>query len=196
MKLEVIYLPIKDIYPDSQNTRTHSAAQVEQIAFSMLEFGIVNPVLITSSRQLIAGEGRWLGAQRANQIIQEGHPDFAGRHPGFMELPCIILDHLTDQQRRALVIADNRIALNSGWDWGKLQNEISDLVLGNFNVDVIGFSDAELEAMLADGSVFPDNSPKPPKLTPSPAKTDPEPSAVKGVSKIVHTCPNCGTTFN
>jgi ParB-like chromosome segregation protein Spo0J len=177
MALRIVYRLVSDIYPDPMNTRIHPDAQVEQIAASILEFGFTNPILISPANQIIAGEGRWLGAQRA----------------GLVEIPCVELDGLSEQQRRAYVIADNRIGLNSTWDWSKLESELTELLAGHFDVDVLAFSDAELESLLSSGDVFPDNSAKPPKRK----KEQPAaPQLEKGVSKIVHTCPNCGHTFN
>lgn len=177
MALQIVYRNITEIYPDPMNTRIHPESQVEQIAASIRQFGFTNPVLISPANQIIAGEGRWLGAQRA----------------GLSEIPCIELDGLTEQQRRAYVIADNRIGLNSAWDWSKLETELTELIAGHFDVDVLAFSDAELESLLSTGDVFPDNSPKPPKRKKEPVPVAP---LEKGVSKIVHTCPNCGHTFN
>lgn len=195
MALTVTYRDIASLHPDPQNTRTHSDGQVAQIADSIREFGFTNPVLITADGQLIAGEGRWLGAQLYNHRIDQSVAEYVGREL-LKQIPCIVLDGLSDRQRRAYVIADNRIAQNSGWDWSKLADETSALVELDFDVDVLGFSDDELSAILSDGGVFPDGGPKPPKRA-KPATDDrgDEPAS-KGVSRIMHTCPNCGTTFN
>lgn len=192
MELTIVYRRVQDLTPDPNNTRTHSAAQVDQIAVSILTFGFTNPVLITPANQIVAGEGRWLGVQRANELVADPKSDYYGR-PEIGGIPCVVLHGLTDQQRRAYVIADNRIAQNSGWDWAKLESELSDLVDGNFDVDVLAFTDSELEALLSDGGILPDNTTKPPKRKPSASKS---PEVSKGVSKIMHTCPNCGEIFN
>ncbi len=118
----------------SQNPRTHSDEQIAQIAASIAEFGFTNPVLIGRDGVIIAGHGRLLAAQRL----------------GMAEVPTIVLDHLSDAQRRALVIADNRIAENAGWDQELLRSELEALGELEFDLNLIGFSDAELDQLLAD----------------------------------------------
>jgi ParB-like chromosome segregation protein Spo0J len=100
MDLKIETRPVDRLTPYVRNARTHSDEQVAQIAASIAEFGFVNPVLIGADEVVIAGHGRLLAARRL----------------GFAEVPVIVLDHLTEAQRRALVIADNRIAENAGWD--------------------------------------------------------------------------------
>ena len=134
MNLEIQQLPVERLIPYARNARTHSDAQVAQIAGSIAEFGFVNPILIGEGGIIIAGHGRLLAAQRL----------------GMKEVPVIMLAHLTETQRRALVIADNRIALNAGWDEEMLKLELADLDGLDFNLDVLGFGDDELDAMLHD----------------------------------------------
>lgn len=100
-----------DLIPYARNARTHSEQQVSQIAGSIQEFGFCNPVLIDAENGIIAGHGRVLAAQKLK----------------LEAVPCIRLSHLTDAQKRAYVLADNRIALSSGWDQEMLANELSDL---------------------------------------------------------------------
>ena len=125
---------VADLIPYAANSRTHSDAQVAQIAASIKEFGWTNPILIDGDNTIIAGHGRLLAARKL----------------GLEEVPAIILDHLTKAQQRALVIADNQLALNAGWDMDMLKAEIEDLNLENFNLDILGFDDKFLDSLNAD----------------------------------------------
>jgi DNA modification methylase len=122
------------LLPYSRNARTHTDEQVAQIAASIAEFGFVNPILIGRDGILIAGHAR-LAAARKLQMA---------------EVPVIVLDHLSPTQRRALVLADNRLALNSGWDEDMLRVELASLREEAFDLDLVGFSDDELEDLLRD----------------------------------------------
>lgn len=117
------------LIPYARNSRTHNEAQVAQIAASIREFGFNNPVLIGFDNDIIAGHGRVLAAQKLQ----------------LEKVPCIRLDHLTDTQKRAYVIADNRIALNAGWDEEMLKLELADLKETEIDLELLGFSTAELE---------------------------------------------------
>ena len=132
--LQVCAWPVEKLIPYARNARTHSAEQVAQIAASIAEFGFVNPVLIGPDNVIIAGHARLLAARKL----------------GMTEVPVIVLDHLTETQRRALVIADNRLALNAGWDEEMLRVELEALREDDFNLEVLGFDDGELEALLAE----------------------------------------------
>jgi len=125
---------VADLIPYAANSRTHSDAQVAQIAASIKEFGWTNPILIDDDNTIIAGHGRLLAARKL----------------GMEEVPAIILDHLTKAQQRALVIADNQLALNAGWDMDMLKAEIEDLSLESFNLDLLGFDDKFLDSLNAD----------------------------------------------
>lgn len=120
------------LIPYAGNSRTHSAEQVSQIAASIKEFGFNNPVLVDADGGIIAGHGRVMAAQKL----------------GLDEVPTICLDHLTDAQRRAYVIADNKLALNAGWDEEALQAEISRLEDEDFNLDLIGFNNEEIDELI------------------------------------------------
>lgn len=133
-KLEVTYRPIESLIPYARNSRTHSDAQVAQIAASIKEFGWTNPVLIDAEGGIIAGHGRIM----------------AGRKLGITEAPCIVLDGLTEAQRRAYVIADNKLALNAGWDVDLLKIELGDLNALDFDLSLTGFDPGELGNLLAD----------------------------------------------
>lgn len=131
--LAVAYLPLADLLPYARNSRTHDDAQVAQIASSIREFGFTNPILVSPENDIIAGHGRALAAAKL----------------GMAEVPCIRLGHLTETQRKAYVIADNRLALNAGWDAGMLKLELLDLKTADFGLDLLGFESKELEKLLA-----------------------------------------------
>jgi DNA modification methylase len=123
-------VPLADLIPYARNARTHSAAQISQLCGSLREFGWVNPVLIDGDNNIIAGHGRILAAQQL----------------GMMTAPCLRISHLTDAQRRAYILADNSLALNSGWDEELLKIELADLQLAEFDVGLLGFSEEQLAA--------------------------------------------------
>ena len=125
-------IPTADLVGYARNARTHSDEQIGQIAASIREFGFCNPVLIDAQNTIIAGHGRVLAAGRMK----------------LESVPCLRLTHLTDAQRRAYVIADNRIALSSGWDSELLANELSDLHADEFDMALLGFDADELETLL------------------------------------------------
>ena len=126
-------MPIGRLIPYVRNARTHSADQVAQIAASIAEFGFTNPILIGEDDVIIAGHGRLMAAQQL----------------GLTEVPVIVLDHLSETQRRALVIADNRLAENAGWDQELLRAELAALRDEEFDLDLLGFDEAALDEILA-----------------------------------------------
>src|SRR5450631_1423480 len=125
--------PLETLIPYAQNPRTHSDSQVAQIAGSIVEFGFNNPILVDSKAGIIAGHGRLLAARKL----------------GLTEVPVIVLDHLSEAQKRAYIIADNQLALNAGWDEKLLREELAALQAEDFDVSVIGFEDEELARLLA-----------------------------------------------
>lgn len=140
---------ISSLIPFARNSRTHSEAQVAQIAASIKEFGWTNPLLIDEDGGIIAGHGRLLAA----------------RQLGRSEVPCIVLDGLTDAQKRALIIADNKLALNAGWDAELLSSELKGLGEDGFDLSLLGFSEDELAGLLVDkteGLTDPDEVPETP----------------------------------
>ena len=126
--------PVDRLIPYARNARTHTDDQVAQIAASIAEFGWTSPILVSGTGVIIAGHAR-LAAARKLQMS---------------EVPVIVLDYLTETQRRALVLADNKLALNAGWDEELLRIELESLKEDGFDLDVVGFSDEELEELLAD----------------------------------------------
>lgn len=131
--MQIEQVEIEKLIPYARNSRTHGDSQIAQIAASIKEFGFTNPVLIDEGNGIIAGHGRVLGAQRLN----------------LTEVPCIRLAHLNNAQKRAYVIADNKIALNAGWDEEMLRLEIGELKDFDFDLSLIGFDSAEIDQMLA-----------------------------------------------
>jgi ParB family transcriptional regulator, chromosome partitioning protein len=124
-KQQIEQVSIEALIPYARNSRTHSDAQVAQIAASIKEFGFTNPVLIDQDDGIIAGHGRTLAARKL----------------GLKEVPCIRLPNLSEAQKRAYVIADNNLALNAGWDIDMLKVEIDSLNELNFDISVLGLGD-------------------------------------------------------
>jgi DNA modification methylase len=148
-KLTITYRPTSELIPYARNSRTHSEEQVGQIAASIREFGFTNPVLVDEENTIIAGHGRIMAAQKL----------------GMVEVPTITLAGLTESQRKAYIIADNRLALNAGWDDEMLRLEIADLKEADFDLDLLGFEDDEIAALeveVVEGQTDPDEVPEPP----------------------------------
>ena len=147
MPLNVEYRPIGRLIPYIRNPRTHSEEQVSQIAASIVEFGWTNPVLVDGDSGVIAGHGRLAAARRL----------------GLAEVPVIELDHLSPNQKRAYIIADNKLALAAGRDEELLHLELGDLASNGYDLSLTGFSDDELEALLSiqddEGVGEPDSNP-------------------------------------
>jgi DNA modification methylase len=126
--------PVEELIPYAKNSRTHSENQVTQIANSIIEFGFTNPVLIDGNKGIIAGHGRLMAAKKLN----------------LSQVPVVVLDHLSESQKRAYIIADNKLAENAGWDEEILAGELADLKEEDFNLDLIGFEDQELEKLFSN----------------------------------------------
>lgn len=125
---------IDRLVPYARNARTHSKEQILQLRASMREFGFVNPVIVDKDYNIIAGHGRILAA----------------KEEGITEVPCVFAEHLTEAQKRAYIIADNRLALNAGWDAEMLSVEIADLQGADFDISLLGFDDAELSKLMGN----------------------------------------------
>ena len=136
---------VEELIPYAKNARTHTEAQIAQIAASILEFGFTNPILIDGEKGIIAGHGRLMAAKKL----------------GMKEVPVVVLDHLSLAQKKAYIIADNKLAELAGWDEELLAQELADLKDEDYNLDLIGFSDQEIENLLAglheDGDADKDN---------------------------------------
>jgi DNA modification methylase len=130
--MQIVQRKIEDLIPYVKNSRTHSEDQIAQIAASIKEFGWTNPVLIDGDNGIIAGHGRVMAA----------------RKPKYKQVPTIELKDLTETQKKAYIIADNRLALNAGWDNEMLTIELNDLLADGFALDILGFDPKELSALL------------------------------------------------
>lgn len=133
-------IKIDKIKPYDRNARLHSSEQISQIMESIKEFGFTNPLIVDSDGNLIAGHGRLEAIKQLNKVDFKDNP--------ILELPCVEVNGLSENQKRALVIADNRIAENSTWDFELLKMEIDDLVNENFDLNLLGFSTDELDNLI------------------------------------------------
>ena len=122
---EIQQVPTSELTPYANNPRTHTDAQLDRLVQSLKEFGFVNPILVGDDMQVVAGHGRLLAAQAMDMPT----------------VPVIKLSHLNDVQRRAYVIADNQLALNSGWDDDLLQKELQGLADYDFDLTLLGWGD-------------------------------------------------------
>jgi DNA modification methylase len=152
-ELRIQIRPVNSLVPYDRNARSHSEEQVGQIAQSIAEFGWTNPILVDVEGVIVAGHARVAAAKRL----------------GITEVPIIILDRLTEQQRRALVLADNQLALNAGWDEEILRAELTRLQAEAYDLAVLGFNDQELQELLAQaepaaGNTDEDAAPEPPAV--------------------------------
>ena len=141
----IVSRKVDDLIPYARNSRTHDDAQVAQIAASIREFGFTNPVLIDADGGIIAGHGRVLAARKLKMDT----------------VPCIMLDHLTDTQRRAYIIADNKLALNGGWDDELLALELGELHAADFDMALLGFEAPPAVDALDDMPIMPDGEKEP-----------------------------------
>ena len=130
--LSIEYKRVDDLIPYVNNSRTHSDEQVTQVAASIKEFGFTNPILIDENNGIIAGHGRLMAAKKLK----------------LKQVPTITLKGLTDAQRKAYVIADNKLALNAEWDFDLLKIEIESLQEDDFKLDLLGFDVDELNGIL------------------------------------------------
>lgn len=131
---KISMLATKDLIPYARNTRTHSDEQVNQIVSSIKEFGFTNPVLVDQDNMIIAGHGRVMAANKLK----------------LDKVPTICLKHLTEAQKKAYIIADNRLALNAGWDEDMLKVELEELNDLEFDISLLGFEDNEIESLLSE----------------------------------------------
>lgn len=122
-------VPVADLVPYARNSRTHSPEQVARVAASIREFGFLNPVVVDNTGMIIAGHCRVMAAQKL----------------GLESVPCVDASHLTEAQKRAYVLADNRLALDAGWDDEMLRIELQDLAAADFDLELTGFTDAEIK---------------------------------------------------
>ena len=167
---QIEHLPTDSLTPYARNARTHSPAQIAQVAASITEFGFTNPVLIDAQGGIIAGHGRVMAAQSL----------------GLVEVPCLRLTHLSDAQKRAYIIADNKLALNAGWDEALLAVELGELAEIGWDWTLTGFYLGEIELL----SCLDINAHTNPATQTSTQEINPD------EYRLDHQCPKCGFEFN
>jgi ParB-like chromosome segregation protein Spo0J len=165
--LEVKYLSVDELLPYDKNSRTHSDSQILQIEKSIKEFGFTNPLLITENNEIIAGHGRLSAAKNL----------------GLDAIPTIVLSNLTETQQRAYVIADNQLALNSGWDISLLSEELTMLDEVGLDISLLGFDDNEIAELMGISPYF------------EPA-TEKEQGKLDELDPKWIDCPHCGKEFD
>lgn len=162
-KLNVKYLPVDALIPYARNARTHSADQVSRLAASIKEFGWTNPILIDGENGVIAGHGRLQAAQKL----------------GFKEVPTIELSGLSETQKKAYILADNRMALDAGWDEEMLKLELDELQQSGYQTELTGFTESEIDRFLEN---------EPPEENPYSAGTEVPQYEPKGDNPAISAC--------
>lgn len=157
---------VADLIPYARNSRTHSEAQITKIAASIKEFGFLNPVIVDGENGIVAGHGRVMAAKKL----------------GMDEVPVVEANHLTEAQRRAYVIADNRLALDAGWDEEMLRVEFAELGELGFDPLITGFTHEEIFQLLT----VPDFAPG----------TEDDQGKLDQIEPKLVCCPNCGEEFD
>jgi ParB-like chromosome segregation protein Spo0J len=170
MPQAIEHWPLDRLVPYNRNARTHSPEQVAQIAASIREFGFTNPILVASNDGILAGHGRLAAAKDL----------------GLQEVPVVVLDHLTPKQRRAYVLADNKLALNAGWDDALLTEEIAALQLEDFDLSILGWSDSDIAGFLDPEGIN----------EPGKEYEGAQEYGEDEFSEFEHKCPRCGFEFN
>jgi len=142
----IAHIDIKRLTPFDRNARKHSKKQIKQIAASIAEFGFTNPILIDQNATILAGHGRVEAAKRL----------------GMIQVPCVYIEHLSEEQKRAFVLADNQLALNATWDEDLLSQELKALsqIDLSFDIETTGFSIAEIDQLIGDGEPEEDHDPR------------------------------------
>ena len=169
-KIKYFMVEVDKLSPYARNARTHSDVQIAQIAASIKEFGFLSPVIISKDNTILCGHGRFYAAQKL----------------GLEKIPCIQEDHLTEAQKRAYILADNKISQNAGWDEELLKVEIADLQGSDFDVALTGFEDYEITDLFAVE--------KP--TTEKVVKNKEYDEEVFGDEEFEHECPRCGFKYN
>lgn len=159
--------PVADLIPYARNARTHSDRQIEQIAASIREWGWTVPVLIDEDGGIIAGHGRILAAKLA----------------GIEDVPCMVASGWTKAQKRAYVLADNKLAENAAWDFPMLADELKEIGAEDFDLDLVGFSELEKASLLTDFGAGGDRAS-------SAKEIDPD------GFEMAHRCPRCSFEFD
>ena len=168
--------PVDKLVPYARNARTHSDAQVAQIAASIAQFGFNNPILVDTNAGIIAGHGRLLAARK----LRLDH------------VPVVVLDHLTETQKRAYILADNKLAEQAGWDDELLRGELADLKDADLDLEVLGFSEDELRTLLAEAEPAPERTPEAEEEIPeAPADPVTRPGDIWSIGKHRLICGDC-----
>lgn len=171
---QLLLVPISDLVPYANNARVHSKTQISQLRASLRQFGFVTPVLIDFDNNIIAGHGR----------VE------AAKAEGMTEVPCVLVSNLTEAQRKAYILADNRLSETSAWDEPTLKMELESLMALNFDTGVIGFDAAAISA-LQIGTPDPE---KPEKTVEVGEYTRAAPGQTEEPGKTIR-CPHCGHVF-
>ena len=164
--MQIEQLKVGDLIPYVNNSRTHSDEQVMQVASSIKEFGFTNPILIDDDGGIIAGHGRLMAAKKL----------------GLVDVPCIRLGHLSEAQRKAYVIADNQLAINSEWDLDLLKIELEELDNFDFDLKLLGFDIDELNKIIKGADFEP--------------ATEDEQGKLDELDPKWCQCPHCGKEFD
>lgn len=167
LNLQIEYRKTADLIPYAKNARTHSEAQVAQIAASIKEFGFNNPVAIDADNMILCGHGRLLAAQKLN----------------LEEVPTVCLSHLSETQKKAYILADNKMALNADWDNEMLKLELEELKLDDFDLSLTGFDEDELKELEIEDVNFS-------------ASSEDEQGKLDEIEPEWIVCPHCGERFN
>lgn len=176
---QLLLVPIGDLVPYANNARVHSKAQIGQLRASLRQFGFVTPVLIDFENNIIAGHGR----------VE------AAKAEGMTEVPCVLVTNLTEAQRRAYILADNRLSKAASWDEPTLKMELESLTALSFDTGVIGFDAAAVKA-LRIGEPAPEKTVTVGEYTRSaPGQGGEEAEADLGAAVRTIRCPHCGHTF-
>lgn len=165
--MKITQKKVESLIPYINNSRTHSDDQVAQIAGSIKEFGWTNPILVDGANGIIAGHGRLLAARKL----------------GYKDVPTIELKDLTETQKKAYIIADNRLALSAGWDNEMLTIELNDLLADGFALEILGFEPVEIQTLINGGPNF------------EPATEDDQGKLDELDPKWID-CPHCGKEFD
>ena len=156
-------MPLDQLRPYDRNARLHTQQQIQQIAKSIAAFGFNNPILVSSDQGIIAGHGRLEAA----------------RYMGLESVPVIVLDHLSEKERRAYILADNRLSDLSQWDEATLNAEVEALQATDLDLDAIGWTDEELEEMLAGLDELEGPEPEPAPVSLAADESEPETKAFR-----------------
>lgn len=176
---------IFELHEYANNANDHPDEQVEQIAESIAEFGFNDPLAVDETDTLITGHGTH---KALKLLVSRGREDLR-------VIDCVVLSHMSERQKRAYILTHNKLARNSVWNFEKLSHELNELVELDYNIDVIGFDEQEIDSLLkVDPKLLPDETGTP---APPPVDTEEEGKTkrTRAKSKILHTCPACKHEF-